>query len=55
MKVFGEGRSKIYGSLKHAGKATLEVLSLPVEPLMKDEDILYIVQTVKKLFQMKIV
>jgi len=36
MKVF-EGRAEVSGSLDQAEKATKEVLSLPIEPLFRDE------------------
>lgn len=47
MKVFGEGRSKIYGPLTHAEKACAEVLSLPVEPLQAREDTDYVIGRVR--------
>jgi dTDP-4-amino-4,6-dideoxygalactose transaminase len=47
MKVFGDGRSKVFGSLQHAERAASEVFSLPVEPLMNDEDIQAVIQAVK--------
>jgi dTDP-4-amino-4,6-dideoxygalactose transaminase len=50
MKVFSEGRSKIVGGLGHSEKASSEVLSLPVEPLMKDEDIFRVARAVKGFF-----
>jgi dTDP-4-amino-4,6-dideoxygalactose transaminase len=50
MKVFGEGRSKTFGSLEHSEKAALEVFSLPTEPLMKKEDSAYVIDAVRKVF-----
>lgn len=47
MKVFGDGRSQTLGSLELSGKAALEVVSLPVEPLMAKEDVQSVVQAVK--------
>jgi dTDP-4-amino-4,6-dideoxygalactose transaminase len=47
MKVFGDGRSKIFGNLNNSEEACNSVLSLPVEPLQKEEDISYIVDCVK--------
>lgn len=46
MKVF-DGRMKIYGSLENAERASLEVLSLPVEPLMSEGDINAVVSAVR--------
>lgn len=51
MKVFGEGRSRISGSLVNSETASREVLSLPVEPLQKEEDTLYIIDSVKEFFE----
>lgn len=50
MKVF-EGRCEIFENLTYAEQACESVFSLPVEPLMKQEDMLYIAQTVKSFFK----
>ncbi|MDI6891243.1 MAG: DegT/DnrJ/EryC1/StrS family aminotransferase, partial [Thermodesulfovibrionales bacterium] len=49
MKVF-EGRCKIFQELKGSEKASREVLSLPIEPLMKEEDAFRVVEAVKEFF-----
>lgn len=49
MKVFGEGRSVVHGDLVHANQAAEEVLSLPVEPLMMDDELQAVVEAVRKL------
>jgi dTDP-4-amino-4,6-dideoxygalactose transaminase len=52
MKVFGEGRSRVVGSLEHAEKAVSEVLSLPVEPLQNEEDItMYVTNCIAEYFE----
>lgn len=48
MKVFGDGRSSMACSQEHAEQATAEVLSLPVEPLMREDDIRRVIQEVKE-------
>jgi dTDP-4-amino-4,6-dideoxygalactose transaminase len=50
MKVFGDGRSKSFGSLEHSETATASVLSLPVEPLQSAEDTSYVIDSVKGYF-----
>jgi len=50
LKVFGDGRSKTFGSLELSGKAALEVVSLPIEPLMKEGEILFVSDAVKSFF-----
>jgi len=50
MKVFGEGRSRSFGSLAHAEEASLSVLSLPIEPLQSMEETLYVVDCIKRFF-----
>ena len=47
MKVFGDGRSKTFGSLELSEKAAVEVVSLPVEPLMLEEDVQSVIQAIK--------
>lgn len=47
MKVFGDGRSKTFGRLELSEKAALEVVSLPVEPLMTEEDVELVINTIK--------
>jgi len=50
MKVF-EGKSKIFGSLENSEKLCEEVLSLPIEPLLTENEIEYVVSKVKKFFE----
>jgi dTDP-4-amino-4,6-dideoxygalactose transaminase len=50
MKVFSD-RCEVYGNLKRAEEATKEVLSLPIEPLLKEEDILKVTNTIKEFFK----
>jgi dTDP-4-amino-4,6-dideoxygalactose transaminase len=47
MQVFA-GRCKISGDLKESERATQEVLSLPIEPLMGKDDIERVVATVRE-------
>lgn len=49
MKLFFS-RCKIPFSLKEAEKASAEVLSLPIEPLLKDNEINFIIKSIKKFF-----
>ncbi|MBI5740634.1 MAG: DegT/DnrJ/EryC1/StrS family aminotransferase [Nitrospirae bacterium] len=49
MKVFGNGRSKTFGSLANAEKASESVFSLPIEPLQSAEDTAYVIECVKGL------
>ena len=51
MKVFGEGRSKSFGSLENAEKAANSVFSLPVEPLQSKEDTRYVIDSIKEFFR----
>jgi dTDP-4-amino-4,6-dideoxygalactose transaminase len=51
MKVFGDGRSKLFGNLKNAEEAAQSVFSLPVEPLQSKEDTLYIIDCIKEYFK----
>ena len=50
MKVF-EGKSEIFGSLENSEKLCEEVLSLPIEPLLTESEIEYVVSKVKKFFE----
>ncbi|HOK80417.1 MAG TPA: DegT/DnrJ/EryC1/StrS family aminotransferase [bacterium] len=52
MKLF-EGRSKSFKTLINADNITSEVLSLPIEPLMKNEELQYIVSEIKNYFSTK--
>lgn len=52
MKVF-EGRAKIPELPVETEKATKEVLSLPVEPLMTFEEQNYVINTIKEFFKRK--
>ena len=47
MRVFGEGRSVRAGDLMHAEAACSSVLSLPIEPLLGEEESVYVVETLK--------
>jgi dTDP-4-amino-4,6-dideoxygalactose transaminase len=49
MKVF-DGRCKIFNQLGESEKAAKEVLSLPIEPLMKEEDVMTVFKTIKTFF-----
>jgi dTDP-4-amino-4,6-dideoxygalactose transaminase len=46
MKVF-DGRSRINGNLENAEIAVVEVLSLPIEPLSKTEDVTAVVKVIR--------
>ncbi len=48
MKVF-QNHSRQAGNLKHAEEACREVLSLPVEPLLKEEELGYIIKHLKNI------
>jgi len=50
MKVF-EGRCKLGESFKETERATKEVLSLPIEPLLSKEELQKLVQQVNKFFE----
>ncbi|MCX7785705.1 MAG: DegT/DnrJ/EryC1/StrS family aminotransferase [candidate division WOR-3 bacterium] len=50
MKVF-DGKMKAVGKLKNAEKLCNEVLSLPVEPLLTEQDLKIVVDTIKEFFQ----
>ena len=45
MKVFKE-RSEVGGSIKEAEAAAKEVLSLPVEPLMGNDEISHVIKQI---------
>jgi dTDP-4-amino-4,6-dideoxygalactose transaminase len=49
MKVF-DGRSNSLGELPEAEKAVNEVLSLPMEPLMAEEEVKAVAETAKRFF-----
>ncbi len=49
MKVF-DGRSKIAGSLVNAEQACENVLSLPIEPLQREEETVYTLGCIKSFF-----
>jgi len=49
MKVF-KGRMLTAGQLANAERAAGEVLSLPMEPLQKDEETAYVIDSVKQFF-----
>ncbi len=53
MKVFGGGRSKVYGNLLNAERATQSILSLPIEPLQSKEDTDSVIDCVKSFFENK--
>lgn len=50
MKVFGQGRSKVAGSLEHTERLCNCVLSLPMEPLQSEEDTKYVVDCIEEYF-----
>jgi dTDP-4-amino-4,6-dideoxygalactose transaminase len=50
MKVFGEGRSKSFGSLQNAEHAADNVFSLPMEPLQSEEQTRYVIDSIKTFF-----
>lgn len=47
MKVFGNNRSKSFGSLKNAELCSESVLSLPIEPLQSMDDTSYVIDCIK--------
>ncbi|MEJ5166843.1 MAG: DegT/DnrJ/EryC1/StrS family aminotransferase, partial [Thermoanaerobaculia bacterium] len=49
MKLF-EGRCKIPFKLSKAEKASKEVLSLPIEPLLKEKEMLFVIEKIKNFF-----
>ncbi len=50
MKVF-EGRSKMQGKLLEAEKATEEVLSIPIDPLMTENEQNHVIDSIKEFFK----
>ncbi|KHE90875.1 MAG: DegT/DnrJ/EryC1/StrS family aminotransferase [Candidatus Scalindua rubra] len=50
MKVF-EGKMKIFEGLENSENASKEVISLPMEPLQKDEDIAYVIKSIHEYFK----
>lgn len=50
MTVF-KGRSIISNKLNHAESAVDEVLSLPIEPLMIEEEVMFVTETIKTFFK----
>ena len=50
MKVF-KGRCKMVGELGQSEQAAREVLSLPIEPLMEEEEIVSVIRTVGGFFE----
>jgi UDP-2-acetamido-2-deoxy-ribo-hexuluronate aminotransferase len=48
MKVFGEGRSRLSGSMDAAERASTRVLSLPIEPLQCVEDTEHIIRSLRQ-------
>ncbi len=50
MRVF-EGRCKVFENLKEAEKASKEVLSLPIEPLMKEEEVYRVVDAIREFYK----
>lgn len=50
IKLF-KGRCKIPFNLNEAEKASKEVLSLPIEPLLKEKEVVYILEKIKKFFK----
>ncbi len=54
MKVFGDNRSKIYNELIEAERAVSEVLSLPIEPLMNDDETNLVVKIISELYERQI-
>jgi|GEM_PF-5093741 len=51
MKVFGNGRAIIFGSLENAEAACSEVLSLPIEPLQDEDTPKMAALKIKEFFQ----
>jgi UDP-2-acetamido-2-deoxy-ribo-hexuluronate aminotransferase len=49
MKVF-DGRCKTFNQLQESEKAVRNILSLPIEPLMGEEDVMTVVKAVRKFF-----
>lgn len=51
MKVFGKGRTICSSSLSHAEEACEQVLSLPIEPLLDDQDVAYVCDQIRRFFR----
>jgi dTDP-4-amino-4,6-dideoxygalactose transaminase len=49
MKVF-DGKSKIFDDLKESEKASSEVLSLPIEPVVRTDNIFLIAKSIREFF-----
>ncbi|MEW6570524.1 MAG: DegT/DnrJ/EryC1/StrS family aminotransferase [Nitrospirota bacterium] len=52
MKVF-DGKCNIFDNLNQSEHTVKEVLSLPIEPLMKEEDMMMVVDTVRKFLKVE--
>ena len=50
MQVF-DGKIKIFNELNQSEQAIMEVLSLPVEPLMEEEEILSVVEAIREFLK----
>lgn len=50
MKVFGEGRSRLAGSLVNAERTPGNILSLPIEPLQTEEETSYVLERTRRYF-----
>jgi len=50
MQVF-DGKIKIFNELNQSEQAIMEVLSLPIEPLMEEEDILSVVEAIREFLK----
>ena len=50
MKVFS-GKCKMVNGLSHSERAAGEVLSLPIEPLMEEEEVLSVIGTIRAFFK----
>ena len=50
MQLF-DGKSKIFNELNQSEQAIMEVLSLPIEPLMEEEDILSVVEAIREFLK----
>jgi dTDP-4-amino-4,6-dideoxygalactose transaminase len=48
MTVFRGARAKVHGELPYAETACREVLSLPIEPLMEEQDVARVIHSVRK-------
>ncbi len=50
MKVFDE-RSQVHDGLKESENASIDVLSLPIEPLQTEADTLSVINCIKEYFK----